>query len=91
MLLSSLLLTARRMGASAVVGIANGQATMLGAYDASGIQLGKMSAPAACANAFTPVGSPFTGAAIAFEPVQLGNKPALLYIDASNRMKVYVP
>lgn len=70
----------------------NGENTLLGAYDtgSGGIQLGKLSAPAACTNAFTALGvvnQPTT----AFEPVQLGNKPALLYTDASRNLILYAP
>ncbi len=69
----------------------NGEKTMLGAWESGGIVVGKMSDPMACANNFIPVGSPLTEPATDFEPVQLGNKAALLYIDASRNLKLYVP
>lgn len=69
----------------------NGELTMLAAYSDGGLRLGKMTNPAACTNSFTPVGNPLSEAATSFEPVQLGNKPALLYIDASSNLKLFVP
>lgn len=70
----------------------NGENTLLGAWDTGngGVQLAKLSSPAACTNAFTPVGV-VNQLATAFEPVQLGNKPALLYTDASRNLILYAP
>jgi hypothetical protein len=70
----------------------NGENTLLGAHDtgSGGVQLAKLSSPAACTNSFTPVGV-LTSPATAFEPVQLGNKPALLYTDASRNLMLYAP
>ncbi|MDP1829498.1 MAG: Ig-like domain-containing protein [Archangium sp.] len=70
----------------------NGENTILAAYDTgSGLQLGKLTSPAACTNAFSPVGPALPNAATAFEPVQLGNRPALLYTDAGRNLKLYAP
>lgn len=85
----SLTATALRMRVAPFSG--NGEATMLAAWESSGILVGKMNNPAGCTNAFTAVGSPMTEPATAYEPVQLGNKPALLYTDASRNLKLYVP
>ena len=68
----------------------NGESTLLGAWDDGAVHLGKLTNPTACANAFTPVGNSLPEPATAFEPVQWGNKPALLYTDANRNLKLYV-
>jgi hypothetical protein len=70
---------------------ANGESTLLGAYDDGALHLGKMTNPSACTNSFTPVGNPLAELATAYEPVQLGNRPAILYTDANRNLKLYVP
>jgi hypothetical protein len=70
----------------------NGESTLLVASEVSGVpRLGKMVDPVGCTNQFTAVGNPAPELAVAYEPVQLGNKPALLYIDTSNTLKLFVP
>ncbi|MBI5478854.1 MAG: Ig-like domain repeat protein [Deltaproteobacteria bacterium] len=71
---------------------AAGEDSLLAAWDTgSAIQLGKYTTACTGASvAFTPVGAPGGLSAAAFHPVQLGNKPALLYLDGTN-LKAYVP
>lgn len=68
-----------------------GEDALLGAWQVpGGVQLGKLSS-ASCDGSFVPLGPPLAGAFSRFRPVQLGNKPALLYIDGAGNLKVYAP
>jgi hypothetical protein len=70
----------------------NGEDNLLGAYAVSGVpRLQKMSDAVNCTGFNTDIGAPAPEAARAFEPVQLGNKAALLYTDLNNTLKLYVP
>lgn len=70
----------------------NSEDNLLGAYSVSGIpRLQKMSDSVGCTGFDVNVGAPAPEVARAFEPVQLGNKPALLYTDTNNTLKLYVP
>ena len=70
----------------------NGESTLLIAYDVGGVpRVEKMSNAVMCTSQFTAVGNPASETALAYEPVQLGNKAALLYIDASSSLKLFVP
>lgn len=66
----------------------NGQHSLIGAWSDGLLHVGKMSQ---CGNTFTPIGNALSDPAIAFEPVQLGNKAVLLYTDTSARLKLFVP
>jgi hypothetical protein len=72
---------------------ANGENTILAAWKNGGsLYLGKMTNPSTCTDAFTSIGQPIAvGGFGKFEPVQLGNKAALLYVDANDALRVYVP
>jgi hypothetical protein len=70
----------------------NGEDNVLGAYSMAGIpRLQKMNDPIGCTGFNTNVGASAPEVARAFEPVQMGNKPALLYTDTNNTLKLYVP
>lgn len=56
----------------------------------AGVQLGKLAA-SSCGGSFVPYGPALPGAIATFRPVQLGNRPALLYIDSAANLKVYAP
>lgn len=70
---------------------AQGENTLLAASLDNGLRLSKMTNPAACTSDFTALGTPSSDAVTAFEPVQLGNQPAVLYIDGSSNLKLFVP
>jgi len=67
---------------------ASGEQTLIGAWSDGLLHVGKMRQ---CGNTFTPVGNALADTAVAFEPVQLGNKAVLLYTDTSGRLKLFVP
>lgn len=70
----------------------NGEDTVLAASEVAGVpRLHKLSDPAACTGFGTALGAPAPETARAWQPVQLGNKPALLYTDANNTLKLHVP
>ena len=68
--------------------------TFVGASrDAAGkVQLRRLPLDPNCQGGFTDVGAPIAvPLGRAFEPVSLGGKPALLYVDSAYALKVYVP
>jgi len=69
---------------------ANGQDALVGAWDTgTGIQVGVQTS---CGAGFTPVGNPLVlPSLVGFRPMQIGNKPGLVYIDSSWAVKVYIP
>lgn len=70
----------------------HGEDTVLAASEVAGVpQLHKLNHPAACTGFGVAVGAPGPETARAWQPVQLGNKPALLYTDVHNTLKLYVP
>lgn len=70
----------------------HGEDNLLGAHSVGGVpRLQKMSDPIACAGFDTDLGAPAPEVARAFEPVQLGNRAALLYTDVNHTLKLYVP
>ncbi len=70
----------------------NGEDTVLAASEVAGVlRLHKLRDPAACTGFGVAMGAPAPETARAWQPVQLGNKPALLYTDANNTLKLYVP
>ncbi len=72
---------------------AGGRNTLLAAYGVGqGVQLGTINDPAACTLALTEVGAPIPQAEVSsFAPVQLGQKAALVYVDTSGALRLYVP
>lgn len=70
----------------------NGEDTVLAATEVAGVpRLHKLSDSAACTGFGPPIGAPAPEVARAWQPVQLGNKPALLYTDANHTLKLHVP
>jgi hypothetical protein len=73
---------------------AGGADAVLGAWrTAAGVQLGLFGAAAGCAGpGFSPLpGGTLSATVRSFRPIQLGNRAALLYIDAADSLKVFVP
>ena len=57
-----------------------------------GVQLMRLALDASCQGGFVDAGAVVAVPPnAAFEPVSLGGKPALLYVDAANLLKVYLP
>jgi hypothetical protein len=59
---------------------------------AGGVQLMRLPLNSLCAGAWVDVGAAVpVPAGASFEPVSLGGKPALLYVDSGNILKVVTP